>query len=359
MSLLYHFGIRRAQTDDIEHCQRIARQYSAELGFVRRVGLEESAARQSLHVAVYDDQVVGFVEFRRCTRGDNAGFSVVYHIAVDKDYRRMDIGRQLLYSVPHPVRLKVTQDNPANIFYLQSGMYLLRTETGRVRPLNVYERRVLYIWVQGNNKDVPAEAKTAGMAYGTRHIEKPRDYAFMIDIHWRDYDWNEYLALIDQYRPVYAMVADYEHPDHKETMLQQVADLRQRGIINTMVAPKFAGAVRDIPDDCTIAVSVPSSYAGYLPDVTEVGTRRVHLLGGNPTHQIAMMRDYNVVSIDGNYHGKVCKWGMVFDGKKWCHGVLHDDGMKKDGMSAIRQQSASAIVSSINSHAQIVQYTLF
>ncbi|MDL1878727.1 uroporphyrinogen-III synthase [Cytophagia bacterium CHB2] len=43
----------------------------------------------------------------------------------------------------------------------------------------------------------------------------------MLDINWRKYIWSEYMARVLLWRPVMAMVADYEHPNHRETMLKQ------------------------------------------------------------------------------------------------------------------------------------------
>lgn len=319
MTLLGNLWIRRATADDVAACEKIARQFGSELGFVRRNGLLESVERRGLHVAYVraDNSIAGFVEFRQCVRGANAGYSVVYHLAVSRDYQRMDIGRQLLYSVPHPVRLKVTVDNPANAFYQASGMTLLRTEQGRKRPLNVYQRRVLFAWVQGGNQYVPVYAKQAGMAYGTRHDTKPHDYCWMLDIKWKDYDWAQYMDIVRHLRPVQAMVADYEAPEQRNIMLQQVQQLRDEGVLNIMVCPKFASAVQDIPADCIIAVSVPSRYAGYIPNTAETGNRKVHLLGGTPQKQLALLKDYNVVSADGNSHETSAKFSSVFDAGKW------------------------------------------
>lgn len=129
--------IRYAADTDLERCQQIARQHAKWLPFVMRAQLADRAARRELFVAEVDGQVLGFASWH--ARRD--GWNVVYDLAVDRDYQGQGIGRALLYAVPRPVRLKVTEDNPANAFYRNSGMALVGQETGRKRALNVWERR--------------------------------------------------------------------------------------------------------------------------------------------------------------------------------------------------------------------------
>lgn len=160
------------------------------------------------------------------------------------------------------------------------------------------------VYVRGGDKLAPKVAKMAGMKYGTRHDYKAYDSVYMLDIHWSDYDWSDYLAILAQHKPTAAMVADYEHPSQRETMLKQVADLRAIGIERVMCCPKFVGAIADIPDGVILALSVPTGYAGFLPYPDEVGTRKVHLLGGAPDAQAyCIYVKYpraQVVSLDGN-----------------------------------------------------------
>jgi len=353
-SLLGRLHVRRAVLDDLSACDQIARLYPDQLGWVRRAALSDALAAGSLHVASVDDEIGGFVEFRR--RRD--GVSVIYTLAVDQRWHGRGVGRALLYSVPCPLRLKVTADNPANDFYAGAGLRLVGTEPGRRRPLNVYERRIFSLWVQGNNRDVPGLARAAGMGYGTRHDMIPRDVVHMLDIRWDDYDWNDYLDKVRRWRPLMALAADYLSPDQRSVMLQQVEDLRAAGVLVVMVCPKFVGACADVPADCRIAVSVPSRYAGFLPDPIEVGGRPVHLLGGSPQVQIKQIQRYNVVSLDGNAHDRAAQFGAEFSGGRWRRPVLDRVGTK-DRMNAIRLRSSLAIVRETEAAAQIQQLPLF
>lgn len=160
------------------------------------------------------------------------------------------------------------------------------------------------VLVRGGDKSAGKVAAASGMLYGTRHDYKAYAPVYMLDIKWDDYEWSEYLAIIEKHNPVLAMVADYEFPTQRETMLQQVADLRRIGIERVMCCPKFDGAVADIPQDCIVAVSVTTGYAGFMPYPHELTGRKLHLLGGHPDQQARaiyeLYADSEVVSVDGN-----------------------------------------------------------
>ncbi|HSS97068.1 MAG TPA: DUF6610 family protein, partial [Terriglobales bacterium] len=161
-----------------------------------------------------------------------------------------------------------------------------------------------------------------GMAYGTRNDYKAYAPVQMIDIKWKNYDWARYMNRVDEYRPPMAMVADYEHSDQKELLYSQIRDLEKLHIGRVMACPKFVGAIFDIPKDCLIAVSVPTTYAGFLPDFSHLNGRDVHLLGGRPEKQAELLRKLigagaNVVSVDGSYHAMKAGFGQWFDGGRW------------------------------------------
>lgn len=363
------FCIRVATAHDIDACDRIARQHPLALGWVMRTSLRSAAERGGLYVAQTDAGVVGFVEWAQPTRGANKGWTVVYHLAVDKAHQGAGIGKRLLHSVPTPIRLKcpvalADAPNPANAFYASLGMMNTGTDTTRGgKLLNVWEMRVLCIHVQGNNREIPDACKASGMAYGTRHVEKPRAWPLMVDIYWKKYDWADYLSKVQAWRPVMAMAADYEGPDQRDMMLQQVADLRAAGVLRVMVCPKFAGAVADIPADCIVAVSVPSQYAGYLPADHELAGRRIHLLGGAPGKQMAFVRHYagvgaQVVSIDGNAHYRAAMFGSQFDGSVWKRPPLRF-GKLETPLYDVMVNSARAIVKYAQIAAEVRQLSMF
>jgi GNAT superfamily N-acetyltransferase len=345
------WAIRHASLEDIPAIKRIAYQYRQELGFVNRAALGEAVTRRELYVCeLPDGAIAGFVRWH--ARRD--GWHTIYEIAVDKDHAGRGIGRALLYAVPTPIRLKCTVDNEAgNRFYAGAGLVLAATEPGRKRALNVWELPILSILVKGNNRQMPEVSRASGMAYGTRHIETPRDWPLMVDIHWRDYDWQDYMDKIAEWRPVMAMVPDYEYPSQRRQLYQHIRDLKAAGVLRIMVCPKFAGAVAHIPSWCLVAVSIPSSYAGFIPEFQELVGRRVHLLGGSPKKQIEMIIrlrgvGIDVTSTDGNSHIKTSQWGHVFDGRVWKRTDRHNlyELSAENGLQVMRaiQRAASGFV---------------
>lgn len=345
--------IRRGTADDADQCQHLTRTYRPWFPFVMRVSLIEAAERGELLIAEVDGMFAGFVSYR--TRRD--GWHTVYELATMPEWAGQGVGRALLYAVPTPIRLKTTADNvDANRFYVGAGMQLVRTEDA-ARPLNVYEMRVLCVHVHGNNRRVQEWARAAGMAYGTRHDDTARAWPLMLDINWRKYIWAEYLAKIAQYRPVMAMVADYEHPNQRETMLKQVADLRAAGVLRVLVCPKFHGAVADIPDDCIVAVSIPSRYAGFVPAEHELTGRRIHLLGGSPSKQRDAVLRWNVVSADYNAHQRAAQFGVRFEGGRWNRNVIHTGKTQEYDATVI--ENGRAIRTMLNEAAAYHQPGLF
>jgi hypothetical protein len=164
---------------------------------------------------------------------------------------------------------------------------------------------VIVVYCRGGDKFAPIVARFAGMLYGTRHDYIPYAHIYLLDIHWTKYDWSDYLRKAAAWKPVMAMAPDYERPDQLPALLSQIGDLRGLGI-RPMVCPKFAGAVSDIPPDCIVSISVPSDYAGFLPDRRELGGRELHFLGGSPSQQRYLMARYDnaqTVSADGNKLG--------------------------------------------------------
>lgn len=185
---------------------------------------------------------------------------------------------------------------------------------------------------QGNNRKLPDIARRAGMKYGTRNDEKPRDDdLFMLDINWKKYDWSKYLAMATQYHPHMATVPDYERPEQRRQLYQYIREIKPH-VNRVMVCPKFEGAIAHIPRFCIVALSVPSSYAGWLPeDLSELSGRDVHLLGGGPTKQADLIRKLrgvgaNIYSVDLNQFTMIARVGKIFDGEgRWVRVTKHTD----------------------------------
>lgn len=127
--------IRCATAEEVDAVQKIANQNSKMVGFVMKAALHEAVKREELSIALINEQIVGFAHWHK--RRD--GWVTLYEIASLKP-NGAGAGLALLHSLPVPLRLKCTVDNPANDWYKSAGMKLVRTEAGRKRALNVYER---------------------------------------------------------------------------------------------------------------------------------------------------------------------------------------------------------------------------
>lgn len=177
------------------------------------------------------------------------------------------------------------------------------------------------VYVRGGDKAAPKIAELSGMVYGTRHDYKPYAPIYMLDINWKRFEWTDYVAKVQEYQPIMAMTPDYESPAQRSNLYRCIRDLKPL-VKLVMVCPKFTGALAHIPSWCVIAVSVPTRYAGFLPDFRELNSRKVHLLGGKPEVQADLIRKLcgvgaEIVSVDGSYHAMKAGYGQWFQFGKW------------------------------------------
>jgi hypothetical protein len=151
--------------------------------------------------------------------------------------------------------------------------------------------------------------------YGSRSDCAIYDWPYFIDINWKKYNWMNHWLSVKKHQPVMAMVADYLAPSTAKCMSRQVEHISYLGV-RPLVCPKFHGAVADIPQNCVVAISVPTGYAGFLPLPDEVGGRQVHLLGGHPD-QIAYLkqvyRQSEVISVDCSVMFLKAEYGAYWD----------------------------------------------
>jgi hypothetical protein len=210
------------------------------------------------------------------------------------------------------------------------------------------------IYIRGGDKTAPTVANESGMYYGTRHDYQAYADVYMLDIHWQKYDWAQYLRLVADYEPIQAMVADYENENQHVVMLNQCYEIARLGV-RPIVCIKFPLAEEDVPDGALIAISVPTSYAGWLPDLKELRGREIHLLGGSPDAQIELITKLNgvgatVVSTDLNYHARKAQMGQYYDGAKWIQTEPH--AYTNTQLAIISGQNIVKALNEANKHSQ-------
>lgn len=180
---------------------------------------------------------------------------------------------------------------------------------------------IIYCAVSGKRLvDIAIEE---GFLYGARSDEIRRGVHCngMIDINWTNYDWNNHLEQTEIHFPKYAVVPDILK--HRELpRILRLASIIEPHCTRVIVVPKNHGLIKYIPERYVIGISVPTSYAGFIPPVVGLRGRDLHLLGGSPVQQRELWRYYRsmgirVVSLDINCHSKASDYGSYWDGYKW------------------------------------------
>jgi len=134
----------KATTKQLPSMKAIADANRDEVGFINRAKILQAVNEERIIVAIVRTQVIGFVIFRHRKTDTQTTLS---EICLDQAMRGQGYGRGLINAlyrdcVEHShaiIRLKCPVDLKANAFYEHLGFRKIATETGKVRPLNVWE----------------------------------------------------------------------------------------------------------------------------------------------------------------------------------------------------------------------------
>lgn len=181
-----------------------------------------------------------------------------------------------------------------------------------------------FIYCRGGDKSAPIIAHEVGMLYGLRYNYTAYDEdVYMLDGGLAP-KWITYKRKVAKYRPTFALVPDFEKYRDIVQIELYIQDLREMRVPLIGVAPKFYGALEQIPDDddIVICVSIPTTYSGYLPKNNELRPGKYHILGGDIRIQIQEARRIiehggTVIHMDGNKLARKAAWGQIFDGERW------------------------------------------
>lgn len=190
------------------------------------------------------------------------------------------------------------------------------------------------IYCAGGNKRLASIAIKEGFLYGSRSddIRNVRCDG-LIDINWKKYDWEKHVFQVSTNKPKYAVVPDILKQEDLYKSIDYGYELQQY-CTRVIIVPKIGGVIKTIPSSMVIGISVPTTYAGFLPNVTELYGREVHFLGGTPGQQRELWKYYtrmedlriHVVSLDCNSHSKASDYGSYWNGYKWCHDITSSTG---------------------------------
>ena len=136
------FMVRQAGLSDLDAIKYLADAHRNELGFVLRPALAKSIERAEVLVAENSCGIVGFIEYHH--RRDEQ--TTLYHIAVQRDHRQRNIGRQLVQALRDDagernkshIQLKCPVDLEANEFYDRLGFVKTEVQPGKHRSLVVW-----------------------------------------------------------------------------------------------------------------------------------------------------------------------------------------------------------------------------
>lgn len=179
-----------------------------------------------------------------------------------------------------------------------------------------------FIYCRGGDKSAPKIAAQAGMKYGVRYDYTPYAPVYMLDVGLNP-RWVTYIKKVRKLRPTFALAPDFEQNRDALTMELYISDLRREKVPLIGCAPKFYGALAQLPEDIIICISIPTRYSGYLPaDEELLSGRQYHLLGGDIRAQIKELHRITeaggkVISMDGNKLAMKAAYGQIWTGEKW------------------------------------------
>jgi DNA modification methylase len=171
------------------------------------------------------------------------------------------------------------------------------------------------IYCDTNNKRCAEIAVKAGLLYGAQLPASQVFFdPFFTDQNWKKPQFDQYVAAVQQYKPHYATVIDWERKG-QETEVMQWAEAIAPYTQHIIIIPKTPGVIDRIPHtingtSVVLGYSVPTTYGGTAIPPTDFAGWQVHLLGGSPKAQQRAYRKMQaakaeVVSVDGNIISKM------------------------------------------------------
>jgi len=165
------------------------------------------------------------------------------------------------------------------------------------------------IYCAGGNKRFAQIAIEAGFRYGSQLPATVYHPVFFADQDWQNPNRAQYMAALEEHRPVLATVLDLEEATQLPEVLSWAEEAAQY-VERVVIIPKAHGIIAELPRriggaDIILGYSVATKYAGTGVAVWEFAGWPVHLLGGSPHKQMELCHYLGVTSVDGNMHNKM------------------------------------------------------
>ena len=178
------------------------------------------------------------------------------------------------------------------------------------------------IYCANGNQRFAQIAIDAGFRYGAQLPGTVYRAPWFADQDWKKPNRDRYMAALAQHRPHMASVLDWERQEQLPEILAWAEDAAQYVEV-VMLIPKVQGGIHQLPraiggKSVRLGYSVPTKFGGSQLPAWEFAGWPVHLLGGSPQKQMALIRYFDVRSADGNYHNlKATKFCEYWQAARW------------------------------------------
>lgn len=173
-----------------------------------------------------------------------------------------------------------------------------------------------------HNKNTIQVGQEFGWLPGARYTNlrdiRNFDNVGMIDIDWKNYDFQKHLRAVQEFQPLLTVARDIECISELNQILKQAAVL-QEYCKYVVIVPKDIRLIHistKIPQHFLLGYSVPTRY-GKTTLPLSFFDRPVHLLSGHPQLQREIAKSIDVFSMDCNRFTLDAKFGDFFNGKKF------------------------------------------
>jgi len=173
-----------------------------------------------------------------------------------------------------------------------------------------YYAKSQYGWLTGSN---------------SKQIFSSNQYLDSDEIDFLDYPFKDgdsfleqHLELIKHFKPKYAVCPDIFEECKLKFYIDYAYKLLQYSQC-VIIVPKVFDIIKIIPEDFIIGYSVPTKYGSTPITLFEIGSRKVHLLGGGIRKIEDLMSYLNVISFDSNSWVKgnhIGGWYYTYDKRK-------------------------------------------
>jgi len=208
------------------------------------------------------------------------------------------------------------------------------------------------IYCAHGNKQMTESALATGFQYGSRLPGTVYHPVYFADQNWKQPNRPAYMAALAKHRPTMATVVDWE----KDEQLSEVLDWAEEAaqyVAHVVIIPKVFGGITKLPRrigqaNIVLGYSVPTQHGGTDVPTWEFDGWPVHLLGGQPQHQMRLWHYLNVQSVDGNYANRMatqyCKYWVPHTGTGHTLYWQHLTGYGHNGIYAAFARSCENIM---------------